>query len=221
MSYFVRQGSSAQGSVPVYNFRCPYCRHNGAFHPFSGLKDLSWEQHPRGAKVADTRHAGLRRCPNTECNGVVFVVRNDRLQTIDVLPPETIDFDATSLPDKVLASLEEAVKCHAAGCFKASALMVRRLLEELCDDRGSKGSDLKKRIIGLSDAVVVPPELLTAAHELRLLGNDAAHVNAKAYDEVGRREVEAAIALAKELLKAVYQYAALLDQLRALKTPQP
>jgi hypothetical protein len=34
---------------------------------------------------------------------------------------------------------------------------------------------------------------------------------------VGREEVEVAIELTKEVLKAVYQYAALLDRMRALK----
>jgi len=37
------------------------------------------------------------------------------------------------------------------------------------------------------------------------LGNDAAHVEAKAYDNTGKDEAELAIELAKELLKAVYQ----------------
>jgi hypothetical protein len=45
------------------------------------------------------------------------------------------------------------------------------------------------------------------------LGNDAAHINAKDYDPIGSNESKLAIELAKELLKAVYQYASLVDRL--------
>ena len=95
--------------------------------------------------------------------------------------------------------------------------MVRRVLEELCADRGATGRDLKTRLSNLGDNIVVPKELLEAADELRLLGNDAAHIEAKSYDNIGKDEAELAIELAKELLKAVYQYANLVSRLRSLK----
>jgi hypothetical protein len=49
------------------------------------------------------------------------------------------------------------------------------------------------------------------------LGNDAAHIESQEYDKVGQEEVEIGLELAKEVLKAVYQYSALLNRLRALK----
>jgi hypothetical protein len=74
-------------------------------------------------------------------------------------------------------------------------------------------------LAALSTSVVIPKELLDAADELRLLGNDAAHVSAKNYDGIGTEQAALAIELAKELLKAVYQYASLVDRLKALKKP--
>jgi hypothetical protein len=135
-------------------------------------------------------------------------------------PPEVIDFDATNLPPDILSTLEESIKCHAAGCYRAAALMVRRTLEELCGDKKATGKDLKARLASLSSVAVVPSELLTAADELRILGNDAAHVEAKDYDAIGKEESELAIELAKELLKAVYQYTSLVARLTALKRPK-
>jgi hypothetical protein len=132
-------------------------------------------------------------------------------------PPEVIDFDSTDLPEPILASLEEAIRAHGAECFKASALMVRRLLEEICQDKKATGSDLKARLRALGSSIIIPQELLDAADELRILGNDAAHVEAKAYDKIGKNEATLAIELAKELLKAVYQYASLVSKLKALK----
>ncbi len=67
--------------------------------------------------------------------------------------------------------------------------------------------------------MVLPNDLLDATDELRILGNDAAHVEAKVYDSVGKGEADVAIDLAKELLKGAYQYSSLVDRLRALKKP--
>jgi len=97
--------------------------------------------------------------------------------------------------------------------------MIRKTLEELCADRGAKGKDLKDRIRALGSTIMIPPELLQGADELRLLGNDAAHIESKTYDDVGNDEVETGILFAKELLKAVYQYSALLARLQALRKP--
>lgn len=97
--------------------------------------------------------------------------------------------------------------------------MIRRTLEELCQDKNATGSTLKERISALQSAVILPPDLFAALDDLRLLGNDAAHVEAKTYDSVGLAEIEAGIELTKEVLKAVYQLGDLLSRLRALKKP--
>ena len=101
----------------------------------------------------------------------------------------------------------------------AAAIMVRKTLEELCRDRGAEGKNLKKRISALSSKVVLPDELLEGLDDLRLLGNDAAHVESRTYNDIGKEEVEIGVEFAKEVLKAVYQYSALLARLRGLKKP--
>jgi hypothetical protein len=99
--------------------------------------------------------------------------------------------------------------------------MVRKTLEELCRERGAKGRDLKDRIRDLGTKVILPKELLEGLDDLRLLGNDAAHFESQAYDNVGEEEVETAIEFTKEVLKAVYQYKALLQRLQKLKKAPP
>lgn len=205
---------------PAVNMRCPHCRKEGVFHAFA-TKDIGWEIHERiGNQLVLHGHLriGSRLCPNVDCNAFVFVVLlKDKL--IRSYPPEVIDFDSSNLPSQILASLEEAIKAHAAGCYRASALMVRRVLEELCEDKQAKGRNLMERLKALSGTVIVPQELLAATDELRLLGNDAAHIEAKTYDQIGPEECAIAIELTKELLKAVYQYTSLVARLQALKKP--
>ena len=205
------------GAPIVVSFRCPHCRHQGTFHGFDKIPDATWpRREDTGRNVPFS--VGIRRCPNRECGGLIFVVLKGGA-LLESLPPEIIDFDSTNLPPQILDSLEEAIKAHAAGCYRACALTVRRVLEELCRDKGAKGNDLRARLKALSTTIVVPNDLLDAADELRLLGNDAAHVEAKSYDSVGADEAKIAIELAKELLKAVYQYSSLVDRLKALKKP--
>jgi len=137
-------------------------------------------------------------------------------------PAERIDFDATDIPAGILKTFEEAITCHANQCFVAAAIMVRKTLEELCRERGATGKNLKERITALGTKVVLPAKLLQGLDDLRLLGNDAAHIESQEYDKVGQEEVEVGIEFTKEVLKAVYQYSALLNRLRALKkAPTP
>ena len=113
--------------------------------------------------------------------------------------------------------MEEAVTCHANHAFIAAAIMVRKTLEELCRDRGVSGRNLKERIKALGLSAILPAELFGGLDDLRLLGNDDAHVESTMCDTVGSEEVEIALEFTKEVLKAVYQYSTLVAKIRSLK----
>jgi hypothetical protein len=160
---------------------------------------------------------GIRYCSNPECNAVVFFARDPNSGVARILPPEALDWDATNLPDNVRATFEEAITCQSAACYRAAAAMVRRTLEVVCEDQGATDGDLKQRIRDLGTRVVIPQALLDGMDSLRLLGNDAVHVQLKHFDDVGADEATIAIEFTKEILKAVYQLSGLvarLDQLR-------
>lgn len=76
---------------------------------------------------------------------------------------------------------------------------------------------MKERISDLKSKITIPMELFEAMDELRLLGNDAAHIEAQEYNDVSEEEVDVAIEFTKEILKSLYQYSALLTKLRSLK----
>lgn len=189
--------------------RCPACRQLGTFEVIG--RDLALASSDRTVLCV-----GHRRCPNPQCMAHIFVVVKDG-GIATSYPPLRIDFDAVNVPAGVVKAFEEAVTCHANDCFVASALMIRKALEELCQDRQAKGANLKERIRSLGNKIVLPQELLDGLDELRLLGNDAAHIESREYDKVGKEEVEVGIEFTKEVLKATYQYSALLGRLRSLK----
>jgi hypothetical protein len=72
----------------------------------------------------------------------------------------------------------------------------------------------------LRSTIVVPEALLKGLDNLRLLGNDATHIESKDYDDVGPEEVDAALAVTKEILRGVYQMHDIVGKLDALKRTQ-
>ena len=172
-----------------------------------------------GAGLTSPYWLGQKRCPNMKCLAIVFVVMGSNTNVIRSYPAELIDFDASNIPDSVANPLKEALICHSEECYVACAIMVRRTLEQLCEDKQATGPSLKDRIASLKSKVVLPTELFSAMDELRILGNDAAHLEAKSYLEIGKEETEVALALTKEILKAVYQLDDLVKRLQALKRP--
>ena len=198
------------------SIRCPLCRHKGTFEK-TQQHDLQTSHFIRvKPNVVQTIIFGQRRCPDPQCRAhIFFVAVNDKIAA--TYPAETIDFDSSNLPKTVVGAFEEAIICHASNCYIASAIMVRKTLEELCRDRNAQGDNLKKRITALGSKVVLPQELLEGIDDLRLLGNDAAHIESQTYSQIGKEELEVGIEFTKEVLKAVYQYSALLDKLRGLK----
>jgi hypothetical protein len=195
----------------VLSLRCPDCGQNGTFDSM-GINDLQLT--PSNVTLA------LRRCPNPECHAHVYMISGSQGGIVASYPPELLDFDSTNIPTAVTQAMEEAIKCHATECYMASAVMVRKTLEELCADRGAEGDNLKQRVAALGDKVVLPKDLLDGLDDLRLLGNDAAHVESKEYDNIGKEEVEIGIEFATEVLKATYQLSDLVTRLRALKAQQ-
>src|SRR5438445_5075288 len=135
------------GPNQVVRLRCPVCRQRGTLEPIIG-QDLQFNN-PQNV----ISHAGLRRCPDPNCYSLVFFVTEGG-KVAESFPAETIDFDATNIPATVQSAFEEAIKCHAQSCFVASAVMVRKTLEELCRDRGAAGGNLKERIKALGPKAV-------------------------------------------------------------------
>lgn len=203
---------AVEGSDKEITVRCPGCGQLGTFDVLPGVPDVVLPRQLRWPPV----YLGQRRCPNKTCNThVFFALQRDRL--LSVYPPERPDFDKVGIPPEVASSLNESIACYTNGCYRAAVMLVRRSLEELCHERGVTGLNLKARLDILGTTVPLPTVLLSAIHDLRLLGNDAAHIESKDYISVGKEEAELAITLTKSVLQTVYQHTILADKLKARK----
>ena len=205
------------GSGVQVSLVCPKCKRQAIFEHL-GLPDLGLNPRNSGNGIVRPDFiAGQRRCPNPDCKILIFFIANSEKKLVTAYPPEHLDFDTTRLPRAIVASLEEAITCHANQCWTASAIMVRKTLEELCKDKGATGKTLFQRIKDLGTKIVISQALLTGLDNLRLLGNDAAHIESEVFSDVGHEEVTLAIDVTKEVLKSVYQHDDLVARLEALK----
>lgn len=199
----------SQGGGNPLSIRCPGCGNIGTFEPLRNIPDV----------FAANLWLCHRRCPNPNCHAHVFCIHDNSGSVLRTYPAQRIDFDPKNIPDRIVKTFIEAISCNAENLHVATAIMIRRTLEELCEDKKAIGNTLKDRIGSLKSIVVLPTELFAALDDLRLLGNDAAHIEAKTYDSIGPAEIEVAIELTKEILKAVYQLDDLVLRLRSLKKP--
>lgn len=200
----LRPDFSQQAIEPVrIQAKCPFCREYSTLNP-TAINDL--------LVAPIDMILGLRQCANPECSSALYFARYATGQVV-IVPPSEMDFDDSGVPDSVTSIFKEAISCHSNGCYTASAIMIRRTLEQLCDEQHCEGRDLLVRITDLKTKVVLPEELFEAMNSLRLLGNDAAHVRSKNFESIGVNEVTVSLELTKEILKATYQYKNLLSKL--------
>jgi hypothetical protein len=189
---------------------CPYCGHKGTFEAIS-----------RDRIIQNQYICGQRLCPDQDCRGHLFVVLDRSGNLLFHYPFRSVSLKKENIPESIIKTFDEAVTCHAQNCFVASAIMIRRTLEEICEERGAVGKDLKTRIHDLKTKTLLPQELFDAMDELRLLDSDAARIEASTFAQISSQELDVAIEFTIEFLKALYQYSSLLSKMRELKKNIP
>lgn len=214
-----RRLTTAKANEFDLRIRCPGCKHLGLFQQLFGFEEDGFGYHMPGwsSTTENQIRYGVRACPNSECWTLVFFSCDGDGENVETHPVAAVDFDSVDIPENVLHSFEEAIGCFTHGFYIAAGVMVRKTLEEICDDLGIKESNLKKRLDALKLKVTLPLDLLDSIDSLRLLGNDAAHLECKVFNQVGEIELGVSIDVMKELLKGLYQFKNLRNRIEILK----
>ena len=80
-----------------------------------------------------------------------------------------------ALPDSVKMAYDQAQKCLNASLFEPCVLMSRKCLEAVCKVLNAKGRNLNALLANLHEAEHIDSRLLKWAHQVRAIGNEAAH----------------------------------------------
>ncbi|MFE2346067.1 DUF4145 domain-containing protein [Kitasatospora cineracea] len=128
------------------------------------------------------------------------------------IPPE--------VPTRVRRDLLEARRCfELAHAPAATAVMARRVVEQVCKHHGVNGGTLVKKLDAMRASGTIDGRLHDWATSLRFLGNDGAHG-----DNVNRQDAEDGLTLAEALVEYVYVLTAkhrAFEQRRAAKRNVP
>lgn len=92
-----------------------------------------------------------------------------------VLYPSEKKLLLADVPTAIQSAYDQAARSFSSSLFEPCVLMCRKCLEATCKNFGAKGRDLASRLHSLSDSGHIDSRLLNWAHEIRLIGNEAAH----------------------------------------------
>ena len=93
----------------------------------------------------------------------------------EVLYPSETKLPSESLPASVKSAYVQASQCLNASLFEPCVLMSRKCLEAICKVLNANGRDLRARLANLHEEGRIDSRLLNWAHEVRAIGNEAAH----------------------------------------------
>jgi hypothetical protein len=79
------------------------------------------------------------------------------------------------LPKAIGSAYDQAARSFPASLFEPCVLMCRKCLEANCKGLGAQGRDLNSMRQSFLDKGHIDSRLLDWAHEIRLIGNEAAH----------------------------------------------
>lgn len=92
-----------------------------------------------------------------------------------VLYPSESKLLPDALPAAIKTAYDQALRSLNASLFEPCVLMCRKCLEGVCKILKANGRDLNVRLSKLSEAGHIDSRLLSWAHQIRLIGNEAAH----------------------------------------------
>lgn len=106
------------------------------------------------------------------CNDLILYYESE-VSELEVFYPASHSLHR-SVPPAVRQAYEEAARVRNVSPA-AYAVLLRRAMEAICEDRGIKDGSLQKRLAELSERGEIPPILSEATDMLRLIGNAGAH----------------------------------------------
>ena len=108
----------------------------------------------------------------------------------------------SSLPPKVQTEYESALEASRLTSPNAYAVMLGRVLDAVCEDRGAVGETLNKRLLDLADRGEIPRNLAGIAQNMRQFRNVGAHAD---LGSLTKAEIPFLESLSNAILEYLYE----------------
>lgn len=218
--------ASGPGRPAQANFQCPHCGLHSVHEFLAGdaqyqapgeidvRKDPTSEWTTVPSMVKHTHW--IMRCVNCQ-KDTYFLTRGEPTPTIVVEAGAEGTLRCTcrivhqypiwtttahdSVPVDIAGTTDEAERCLSVGARNACAVMTRRAIHSLCEDKGATGDNLYKQLKHLKEKQIITPDLYEWADSLRVLGRDGAHPE---FPEITPEDAEDGVKLLREIIRFVY-----------------
>ena len=155
-------------------------------NPFSEAQFKTLKYHPGSDNAGDIdistswEHYSICLCPRCEQPFFVQQSLHGNADFVtgsepEVLYPSEPKLLSEALPDSVKTAYAQAARCLNASLFEPCVLMSRKCLEAVCKTLNADGRSLHARLANLHEAEHIDSRLLDWAHQVRVIGNEAAH----------------------------------------------
>lgn len=188
---------------------CPHC---GVLAEFTARH--AWqENHPTHGE----RSLGVWTC--TSCRLPIVGTRHPTTGDPDTWwPTEARTRDYPDVPGHIAQDASEAHVCFSVAAIKASVVMARRAVQAMAVHKGATPrKNLYAQIDELGDAQIITPSMKDVTHEIRLTGNEGAHVDTESDDalaDLNSEEAADVLMFMDSLLEHVYQLPARVERIR-------
>ena len=204
---------------------CPRCGRTSNFQ-VGGIGTIRTGQFPHiGGQITIERVMVVTCMGCGEGTAVVEATKDGQtFQGLHWWPPGAFDLDP-AVPETIRSAYDEGMHCLGAQCPRAAAVMFRRVLEALVNDKGSATAqtaadkNLAQGLKVMADEHVLQPTLAEWATEIRLVGNVGAHLDP--IKDVALDEARDLARLTRQLLEYVYELPARVARSRQARQAVP
>jgi uncharacterized protein DUF4145 len=148
----------------------------------------------------------IERCQNQTCNRLVLVQATNQGQIQQVFPFVAYELDAkASVPTPIVDDFREAGLSLGAGCFKASLVMSRRVLQRCLTDQGCTQNKLVDAIDFALKSNILRKAFHPLADEIRQYGNLGAHPDDDQLANANHESAQHVLEFARLLIHEFYE----------------
>lgn len=196
--------------------KCPHC--NTSYVQTDNLfSDQFIPGHP------DNKRWNFTRCQNPKCKKLILAETNQEGEIEGIYPAGSFELDSNKITDaEIISDFREAGLCLSVGCFKASMVMSRRVLQRCLKFQGCTERMLVDAIDHAINNGIIRKALCGIATEIREYGNIGAHPDDDQLSNIDKDKAKHILDFARLLIEEFYEIPATAEQLRKdRQPPQP
>jgi hypothetical protein len=194
--------------------KCPHC---GISHVDT---QIQLEQ------LLDINNTGISwrivRCKNPTCNRLVLVFIGQGGTIMGIYPPGSFELDPNiQISQDIRDDFKEAGLCLAAGCYKASLVMSRRVLQRCLKEQGCTQRNLIDAIDYAVKEGILRRHFHKLATEIRQYGNLGAHPDDEQLVNANEKNAKQVLDFVRLLIHDFYEVPAAAENLRQARENNP